>query len=101
MNCESQTPAEIIRDQIGGKAFLMMGTNQMFQNDDGRTFTFNVRGSKIANKIQVTLTDRDDYLVSSFKVGRGKCSWVSDRVGVYAHNLRAVIEDLTGLYLSL
>jgi hypothetical protein len=100
MNATSDlTVANTIAQQIGGKAFYMMGTQRKF---GGSNFLiFNIRGSKIANKVQVTLDPSDTYTVEFFKLRGLNCKSVAKFSDIYVDALRGVIESTTGLALSL
>ncbi len=98
MNTNLQV-AQTIADQIGHKAFVMMGTRHKLA--DERSLSFDVRGSRVYNKVQVTLEPNDTYTVKFFKFWNFEL--VRDRTVdlVYADGLKQVIEHNTGLYLSL
>jgi hypothetical protein len=94
------TVAKEIARQIGGLAFRMMGTTTKV--GDATSLLFDVRGSRTANKVRVTLEASDTYTVTSYKVGRAPaCDFkvVAEASDVYDDNLRDVIEAQTGLYL--
>ena len=103
------TIANIIAQQIGGRAFFMLGTNQKI--GDERSLAFNVRGARETgvNKIRVTLELDDTYTVEFWKVPLGARAIVADKrpvllhssPGVYADGLHECIEFHTGLALSL
>lgn len=96
------TVANTIARQIGHRAFVMMGTR--YKLGDERSLTFDVRGSRIVNKIRVTLNSMDLYDLEFWKVGRApkfRVEVVDVRTDVYFDALREVIERVTGLYLSL
>jgi len=89
---------EIVR-QIGNMALSMLGAKNLLAGE--RSLQFDVRGSKKANRISVTLAWDDTYTVAFFK-GRGlSLKKVAESEGVYVDNLRGVIAQGTGLYVSL
>lgn len=89
---------EIAR-QIGGRAFYMMGTRSRVAVDNG--LWFDVRGSVRVNRVQVTLDASDTYTVKFMKQRGQTCKTVSESDGVYCDMLQGVIEQATGLALSL
>jgi hypothetical protein len=92
--------AEIIREQIGPIAFLMMGTKKDIWKD-GNSLIFKVRGSKW-QKIKITLQPSDTYDVEFFRIVRGTFKVVQKKVeDVYVDMLHDIIEDETGLCLSI
>ena len=93
-----------INAQIGHKAFVMMGTNQ--KSGTQNSLTFNVRGSKTAKNIKITLDPDDTYTVEFFNQGVRqaiKNGIVAAKTvkGLYVDQLHSTIEGFTGLYLSL
>ena len=93
------TVANTIAQQIGSRAFYMMGTQHKVGGPN--YLLFNVRGSKAVNKIQVTLDPSDTYHVEFFKVRTLKSKVVANFVDVYVDDLRNIISKVTGLALSL
>jgi hypothetical protein len=97
------TVAETIAEQIGAAAFLMMGTTQKL--GDEKSLMFTIRGCKTCNKIRVTLDGGIDlYTLEFIKVGRAPRFPVTTPVtvtGVFAEDLKSLIEQHTGLRLSL
>ena len=59
--------AQTIADQIGARAFQMLGTRQKFA--DGPGLLFDIRGSRRWNKIRVELDPQDTYTVTFYKQG--------------------------------
>lgn len=92
--------ANTIADQIGAKAFLMMGTKYKLGGEN--FLSFDIKGCPNFNKIQVTLNPSDTYTVEFFKFNRSfeRVNYRSVEM-VYADGLRQVIEFNTGLALSL
>ncbi len=94
--------AQEIANQIGHKAFVMMGT----KNDrwcDGNALIFTVRGSRKWKKVRVTLAVDDTYTVEFFKIsGAPDHKVTSQRFdGIYCDGLKSLIEEETGVLLSL
>lgn len=99
MNTEKEmTVADTIVEQIGNRAFFMMGTRSRARS--GNSLSFDVRGSKY-NYVKVTLEPSDTYTVEAMYYRHGRLVRHEERVFVYAESLNAVIESLTGLRLSL
>ena len=95
------TIANTIAEQIGHRAFLMMGTRHKMA--DGPALSFDIRGCREWKHIKVTLDPMDTYTVSFFKQGPRPEFKVTrlDVEGVYCDMLHATIEKHTGLALSL
>jgi hypothetical protein len=94
--------AETISDQIGRRAFLMLGTTQKVA--DEKSLLFNVRSSKAVNKVRVTLDLSDTYTVEFFKIGRAPrfdVKVVAEVEGVYFDQLHEIIERHTGLFTRI
>ena len=94
--------ANIIRKQIGGRAFMMLGAKDLIGLTEGEGgLQFRIRGSRAVNKVRVILEPSDTYKVQFFKVHGIKCKAVAEHEGVYVDMLHALIEKETGLYTSL
>ena len=91
--------ANTIRDQIGNRAFAMMGAWSL--SGSKHSLTFKIKGSRITNCVQVTLDPSDTYTIGFFKTSGHSIRLVATVEGVHADNLRSVIESNTGLALSL
>lgn len=94
--------ANEIANQIGNRAFAMMGAKNLVGGADSLLFA--IKGSRKWNKIRVTLDPSDTYTVEFFKLGGAPMFDVKDQKSVsfvYNDQLRAVIEGETGLLLSL
>ena len=102
-------PADIILQQLGGQNRLnvMIGAKDFYSEDDGRTLRFTFKMFKPANLIKVKLTVMDTYTVEFYKIGRmtkdfrKPCVLVKTFEDVYADMLHEVIQDFTGLMLSM
>jgi hypothetical protein len=94
--------AQEIARQIGPQAFFLLGTTQRHIDDDAPGLVFNVRGSKTCTKIWVRLDD-DTYTVTFFKIGRAPSFKITSQefAGIYCDMLHDLIEENTGLYVSL
>ena len=93
------TVANTISQQIGARAFFMMGTRQKLGDAD--SLRFDIRGSARGNRICVTLDASDTYTVQLLKVRGLHAGVVAENSGIYCDGLRQVIEGMTGLALSL
>lgn len=97
--------ANTIAQQIGGKAFFLMGTRQKIGTSN--SLIFDIRGSKKANKIEITLEPSDTYRIDFYKNKRVKKFFPPESIRVHTSDdiyfdmLHEVIERNTGLYLSL
>jgi hypothetical protein len=93
--------AETIMQQIGGKAFAMMGTKKDIWHDKN-SLIFKVRGSRVCQKVKVELKGDDTYTVSFYHIDVRTYKVTSKEVaGIYYDNLNHIIEAETGIYLSL
>ncbi len=93
--------AATIQQQIGRKAFFMMGAHTLV--DHGNAFSFKVRGAGrgCANYIKVTLNAHDFYDVECLRLWGLNVKTISTHTDVGAENLRGLIESETGLCTSL
>lgn len=89
--------ATTIRDQIGNRAFVMMGARDLLGDETGLQFKVG-RNSKGVSCVRVELDPSDTYTVRFYKRSGKELASCSD---VYCDSLRTVIEQNTGLYLSL
>ena len=102
-------PADIILQQLGGQNRLnvMIGAKDFYSEDEGRTLRFTFRMCKQANLIKVKLTHMDTYNVEFHKIGRmtkdfrKPCVLVKTFEDIYADMLHEVIQDFTGLVLTI
>jgi len=91
--------ARTIQTQLGG-ALVMMGAFNLIDHGDALSFKF--RGSRKANYLKITLAGDDTYTMDFLKLGRNfSIKEVASFSGVYASNVKSVIESTTGLYTSL
>ena len=92
---------ERIHEQIGHKAFLMMGA-KMFMTMNENTLGFKIgRNSNSINWIEVKLNAKDLYDVSFYSVRGMNRKLKSSASGIYNDMLKQTIESKTGMYLSL
>lgn len=91
--------AQTILDQIGSRAFYMMGTRHKLGGEN--FLSFDIRGCSKFNKIQVTLEPLDTYKVEFFKFRAFERIRYQSFEGVYADDLHRLIESTTGLALTL
>lgn|SRR3990167_1305965 len=110
MTTATMKPADIILQQIGGSARLkvMIGAKDFFSDNDGQTLSFKFAMCNKASVIKITLNGLDLYDVKFIKPGRlNKKTWdvspskVTEFENVPVENLKQVISDFTGLFLSL
>ena len=94
--------ANTILQQLGGNRFIAMtGASSFVGGDNFLMFKLPRGVADKSNKVKITLTAMDDYIVETFKIGRGDCRPCSYKEGVYADTLRPVFESITGLRTSL
>jgi len=92
--------ATTIYNQIGGrKAFYMMGAKNLAY--DNNKLAFKIRGSRSINHIRVTLQADDLYTLEFLYLTVKTYKTVKKLTGLYNDQLKPVIEQETGLYLSL
>ncbi len=104
--------ANTIRDQIGFRAFTMVGASEFVAWPaspgvlGGLRFKLgsgirNAKGKLVA-RVLVTLSPDDTYRVRAYgRASLGPSPCLGDESGVYVGELRSTIERLTGAYLSL
>lgn len=93
--------ADTIRDQIGQRAFVMLGAHTLTTDSRGRSLRFQIKGSRKVNTVVVTLESDDTYTMEFWKITPRMASMVACVAQVYADSLRPMIETHTGLYTSL
>lgn len=107
LNEEAREVANIIREQLGGRALFMLGAQHLTAvsraagalggKAKGPGLGFGIRGSRKVNVIHITLDPSDTYTVS-FSKGVKLMSIHED---IYVDALHKLIEKETGLYTSL
>jgi len=98
--------AETIRQQIGNKAFFMLGAKDLMGSEAEKFLQFKIgRNAKSVTHVRVTLTPADTYTVTSYRVRRSKGVLESKTLetceDVYVDSLHSVIESLTGMYTRM
>lgn len=112
----ADSPALIIRDQIGHKALYMLGAYNLVRDDKEKSLAFRIRGSKKVNYVKVTLAPDDTYTMEFGRIRKPdyrlnftsaedymkKLYKVVDTVDrIDAEELNRTIEQHTGLYTKL
>ena len=101
---EHHQVADTILEQMGGKNRIgaMVGVTSFFSNIDsvkgGAGFRFRARAKDGIKAVTIVLEASDTYTVR-FVTARGYLK--REVADVYASDLKALFEDVTGLYLSL
>ena len=100
-NMTTNQVAQTIAQQIGNRAFFMMGAKNLMA--DGNTLTFKVgSNAKKVTHVRVTLEPFDTYRMEFLNIrGFNAPKTLSEVDGVYFDGLHQVIESNTGLALSL
>jgi len=91
--------AQTIANQIGKRAFLMMGAGPLIA--DGNTLRFRIKGCHKINMIKITPQGSDTYKMEFLKVRGFEVKTVAEWEDAYDDMLHSVIESETGLRLSL
>ncbi len=99
MSTTTLSIANTINEQIGHRAFLMMGTKHKLGGEN--FLSFDIHGCPDFGKVQVTLCDDDTYKVEFFKFRKWERVNYRERTGIYFDGLHQCIEYNTGLRLSL
>jgi hypothetical protein len=98
--------AKVITQQIGNRAFGMLGAKDLLGDENSLTFRIG-RNAQGVTHIRVQLDPSDTYTMQFLKVRRLKAppyierKVVSEVDDVYAEDLRRIIEMKTGMYTSL
>jgi len=71
--------ANIIRDQIGGKALFMLGAKNLLAHGEENALSFRIRGSKKVNYIKISLTPSDLYTMEFGKFQATHCNLSDDQ----------------------
>ena len=98
-----QTVAKIIYRQIGQRGMTMIGARSHVSTHNSLRFRIG-RNSKKVNYIQITLNELDLYDIEFSQVRVTPIPEYKTKatiLNVYADMLRNVIEENTGMYLSL
>jgi len=100
---DTLTVPEITLEQLGGSRRLsaMIGAHTFTQSENALTFKFKARAKDGINCVRITLEWDDCYRVEFIRL-RGVDFWTKGDVsGIYAEDLKRLIENKTGLALSL
>ena len=104
---ENMQIANTISEQIGARAFFMLGAKDLVATDKGLQFRIGRNQNRVSHVI-VNLDASDTYTVEfrSIRMSRTAPLGFTNRLrksfeGVYADNLRPVLESGTGMYTSL
>jgi len=92
--------ANTIRKQLGNKAIAMMGAKNLVGGDKYLSFRIG-RNSKGVNYIKITLTSMDLYDIEFGNIRGMNYKVKYEAKGIYADMMHDVIEQNTGMYLSL
>lgn len=91
--------AKTIAEQIGNRAFMMIGGKNLCDHGDALSFKIG-RNSKSVNYVKVTLNSMDTYDVVYSWVTKNGIKERSRDEGMYFDMLRDSIERNTGMYTS-
>jgi hypothetical protein len=98
--------ANIIKDQIGGRALFMLGAKELIGTENSLQFRIG-RNAKGVTHIKITLDPSDTYTVEFTRFRMNHKTYVPSIVvlakvdDVYVEDLHSVIETHTGMYTSL
>ncbi len=101
--------ASIIQDQVGNKAFTMMGARDLIDTGTSTDALGGLRwrvgrNAKRVQWVQVTLKADDTYTVTFTRMKRAPSYEVvtlAEHDGIYFDMLHGIIESETGMYLTL
>lgn len=95
--------AATIRDQIGPQAMFMLGATNLMHGTslDGTYLQFQVRGSKVANRVKVTLCADDLYEVRFYKCRGPQALLVQTARGIQADQLKNLLGQVLRLDVTL
>jgi hypothetical protein len=93
----------VILSQLGGNKFLTMtGAKDLVGSDDALWFGVSGRtNGKRINRVRISLMSDDTYSIQCFALRGVDCRLVGWCHDIYAANLGATFERLTGLRISL
>ena len=95
---------EIILQQLGGRQFIAMTGARLF-NDGNNKLIAKIKGSKTYNHIEIEHNSLDLYNIRFCKIGTARTNFEmkkDDRIeNIYSDMMKGIIEEKTGLYLSL
>lgn len=104
--------AQTILDQLGGSKFIVMTGSKNFIGDDHSLTMTLTRNKSRANRLKITLTGMDDYIMEFQKITQGhftkNYNWIDGKQetikkasGVYCDQLQEIFTEVTGLYTRL
>lgn len=109
-NTQTISAADETLRQLGGanKLKIMIGAHDFYSENEGMTLYFRFKMCEKANVCKITINGSDLYNVEFIKRGRLNVKTLevpSKRTGYYSdihcEDLKKIIEDFTGLFLSL
>lgn len=100
MTTNDLTVANTIRDQIGNRAFVMMGATNLLGSSDSLQFKVGSNAKKVTH-VRIVLDKSDTYTVSFHRCHGASIKELASVSDVYVEQLHPTIETHTGLYLSL
>lgn len=95
--------ATIILRQLGGQGRLkaMLNARNFVELERGVQFRFSQRKRSLPNKIAIELNGKDLYDVTFYRQGSLDCEALEEVSDVHVEQLKGLIEDKIGMYLSL
>lgn len=98
----TNTIADTILSQLGGSRFIAMtGTKNLLDHGDALSGKLGRGASNGITHFKVKLDPSDTYTVTFHRVRGVKVTEKGEHSGVYAEDLRRLIESETGFALSL
>lgn len=92
--------AKTLSEQIGSRAFAMLGAKNILAKPDGLQFKIGTNAKKITN-IVIDLMSDDTYRIQFWRIRGVDIRMIHEVHGVQVAELRSTIETRTGLYTSL
>lgn len=98
----TERQAQEIFNQIGNKALVMMGAkNKVYSTKEGAiTFKIGRNAGKVTH-IKIYLNAKDLYDIKFYRIYGGKSKVLKEYNDLYNNQIHSVIENVTGMYLSL
>jgi hypothetical protein len=97
----TMTVAKTIAEQIGNRAFFMIGAKNLVGSENSLTFKVGRNGKGVTH-IKVTLdAGKDLYEMEGFKVRGTKVTRVHKIEGLFAEDLHEGISNMTNMVTSL
>ena len=90
---------EILRQLNANRLRAMIGANNFC--DLGNALSFRFKGSNVSNYIEIRLNSMDMYDISFMKIRGIKLKETGEFKDIGVDNMKSVIEQHTGLYLTL